>query len=124
MTHDGSQPSMIVCAHHVAVGYGTKVVVDEIDTDLVAGGSVALVGSNGSGKSTLLKTLAGLIPPIAGDIDILGRSIGEMTRSVAYLGQYHRNLQRTGTLTPARVAHRCRGALGGSGGWGRGAARK
>lgn len=82
---------MIVCAHHLSVGYGANVVVDEIDTDLVAGGSVALVGSNGSGKSTLLKTLAGLIPPISGAIDILGSSIGEMAHNVAYLGQYHRN---------------------------------
>lgn len=89
--HVSPRSSMIVCAHHVAVGYGPKVVVEGIDTDLIAGGSVALVGSNGSGKSTLLKTLAGLIPPIAGEIDVLGGSIGEMTGKVAYLGQHHRN---------------------------------
>ena len=91
IVHDRSSSSMIVCAHHVAVGYGTNVVVDGVDTDLVSGGSVALVGSNGSGKSTLLKTLAGLIPPISGEIDILGKSIGDMTQHVAYLGQYQRN---------------------------------
>lgn len=83
--------SMIVCAHHLSVGYGTNVVVAGIDTDLVAGGSVALVGSNGSGKSTLLKTLAGLIPPIDGSAEILGHEVGETTSEVAYLGQYHGN---------------------------------
>jgi ABC-type Mn2+/Zn2+ transport system ATPase subunit len=82
---------MIVCAHHLSVGYGTNVVVAGIDTDLVAGGSVALVGSNGSGKSTLLKTLAGLIPPIEGSAEILGHGVGAKTAEVAYLGQYQQN---------------------------------
>lgn len=82
---------MIVCAHRLSVGYGSTVVVAGIDTDLAAGGSVALVGSNGSGKSTLLKTLAGLIPPIEGSAEILGRSLGEASKDIAYLGQYQRN---------------------------------
>jgi ABC-type Mn2+/Zn2+ transport system ATPase subunit len=83
--------SMIVCAHHLSVGYGPNVVVAGIDTDLIAGGSVALVGSNGSGKSTLLKTLAGLISPIEGSAEILGGAIGETTTEVAYLGQAQGN---------------------------------
>lgn len=83
--------SMIVCAHHLSVGYGDTTVIAGIDTDLLAGGSVALVGSNGSGKSTLLKTLAGLIPPIQGSAEILGKDIGATAEHVAYLGQYQRN---------------------------------
>lgn len=99
--HDprASQTSLIVCVHHLSVGYGSSVVVDEIDTDLVAGGSVALVGSNGSGKTTLLKTLAGLIPPMHGSAEILGKSLGSATRHVAYLGQHPRN----GLTLPMRV---------------------
>ncbi|MDY6922438.1 MAG: ABC transporter ATP-binding protein [Pseudomonadota bacterium] len=38
---------------------------------------VALIGANGAGKTTLMKTLAGLIPPVAGRIDRPG--------AVAYL---------------------------------------
>lgn len=91
--------SLIVCVHHLSVGYGSHIVVDGIDTDLVAGGSVALVGSNGSGKSTLLKTLAGLIPPIRGSAEILGKNLGEAAQHVAYLGQHHRN----GLTLPMRV---------------------
>lgn len=33
----------------------------------------ALVGPNGSGKTTLLKTLAGLIPPLSGNVQTAGR---------------------------------------------------
>lgn len=96
--HD-SKSTMIVCVHHLSVGYGSRIVVDEIDTDLVAGGSVALVGSNGSGKSTLLRTLAGLIPPIRGSAEILGKDLGQATSHVAYLGQHQRN----GLVLPMRV---------------------
>lgn len=91
--------SLIVCAHHLSVGYADTVVVEEIDTDLTAGGSVALVGSNGSGKSTFLKTLAGLIPPIRGSAEILGMQPGKATLHVAYLGQHHHN----GLTLPMRV---------------------
>lgn len=99
MTSHARESSMIICVHHLSVGYGSTVVVADIDTDVVAGGSVALVGSNGSGKSTLLKTLAGLIPPIAGTADVLGTSLGEASSRVAYLGQSHRN----GLALPMRV---------------------
>ncbi len=90
-TPASANPSLIVCVHHLSVGHGVDIVVDGIDTDLIAGGSVALVGSNGSGKSTLLKTLAGLIPPIRGSAEILGKNLGEATAHVAYLGQHQRN---------------------------------
>ncbi|NQX28362.1 ATP-binding cassette domain-containing protein [Microbacteriaceae bacterium VKM Ac-2854] len=39
-----------------------------IDLALYPGELVALLGGNGSGKSTLLRTLAGLIPPLAGSV--------------------------------------------------------
>ena len=39
---------------------------------------MALVGASGSGKSTLLGLLAGLDLPSQGDIEILGKSLGEL----------------------------------------------
>ena len=40
-----------------------------------AGESVALVGASGSGKSTLLYTVAGLIRPLAGTVQLIGSDI-------------------------------------------------
>jgi len=39
-----------------------------LDLDATAGEVIALIGPNGTGKTTLLKTLAGLLPPLAGVI--------------------------------------------------------
>lgn len=39
-----------------------------LDLRVAAGEVVALIGPNGVGKTTLLKTLAGLLPPVAGAI--------------------------------------------------------
>ncbi|MGH9138888.1 MAG: metal ABC transporter ATP-binding protein [Acidimicrobiales bacterium] len=55
--------------------------------DLPAGAVSALIGPNGSGKSTLLHAMAGLLAPVAGDLQVLGRRPVEMRRRVAYVLQ-------------------------------------
>jgi iron complex transport system ATP-binding protein len=42
------------------------------DLDLTATGFTALLGPNGAGKSTLLHTVAGLLPPLAGRVELAG----------------------------------------------------
>ncbi|MGA0154242.1 MAG: metal ABC transporter ATP-binding protein, partial [Ilumatobacteraceae bacterium] len=81
----------VVVARRLSVGYGSRVVLEDVDTYLEPGGSVALVGSNGSGKSTLLKTFAGLLPVLDGGLEVLGAPPGAETTGVAYLSQYHRD---------------------------------
>jgi len=45
------------------------------------------VGINGSGKSTLLKTIVGLLPPLRGELRVLGSTPGKANRQIAYLSQ-------------------------------------
>ena len=49
----------------------------------------ALVGVNGAGKSTLFKALMGFIPPVTGEINILGMSVKNALKKniVAYVPQ-------------------------------------
>jgi branched-chain amino acid transport system ATP-binding protein len=62
----------IVATSGLAVGYAKVPVVSEIDLVLPKGKVVALLGRNGAGKTTLLHTLAGLIPPVSGEILMWG----------------------------------------------------
>jgi ABC-type Mn2+/Zn2+ transport system ATPase subunit len=79
-------PSCLV-SEHLDVGYGREVIVPDVNFRLSCGQSLALVGINGSGKSTLLKTIVGLLPPLRGDIQILGSQPGKASRRIAYLSQ-------------------------------------
>lgn len=58
---------MTLSLKNVTIGYSAPL-VSAFDAELVSGDFVCLVGRNGTGKSTLLKTIAGLIPPLAGEV--------------------------------------------------------
>jgi lipopolysaccharide transport system ATP-binding protein len=47
--------------------------VRDVSFEVVAGGSIGIIGENGAGKSTLLKLLAGALTPSSGRIDRSGR---------------------------------------------------
>jgi ABC-type Mn2+/Zn2+ transport system ATPase subunit len=71
------------------VGYKNEIIVAGLNFQVERGQSLALVGVNGSGKSTLLKTLVGLLPPLRGDVSVLGAAPGRTPRQIAYLSQFH-----------------------------------
>lgn len=62
----------------VRLGQESLTILEGIDLQVNSGETVALVGASGSGKSTLLGLLAGLDLPSHGDIEILGKSLGEL----------------------------------------------
>jgi branched-chain amino acid transport system ATP-binding protein len=61
--------------HDVSCGYGSSVVVRGLDLHIDRGEVVALLGANGAGKTTTLLTVAGVIPVIAGEVRLFGRSV-------------------------------------------------
>ena len=67
-------------------GGGLVRAVDEVDLDVVAGETLAVMGPSGCGKSTLLHLLGGLDRPTAGEIWLAGQSLGRLTeRALARL---------------------------------------
>jgi ABC-type Mn2+/Zn2+ transport system ATPase subunit len=57
-----------ITLENVAIGYGGKVLLKDINFHLKAGEYEVLFGPNGSGKTTLFKTILRIIPPIHGTI--------------------------------------------------------
>ena len=52
----------------VTLGAGGRPLVDSVDLAGGPGEVVIVTGANGSGKTTLLRTIAGLVPPLAGRV--------------------------------------------------------
>ena len=79
----------------LACGRGGRLVVPPVDLALSPGEAVLVTGENGAGKSTLLRTLAGLLPPIAGLVRVEGFQAGdgEAARRLGEIAHYlgHRN---------------------------------
>jgi iron complex transport system ATP-binding protein len=71
-------------ARGVRLGYGDRIIVDDLDL-LVPGGRItAIVGANACGKSTLLKSMARLLTPRAGSVLLDGKDIHRLpTKQVA-----------------------------------------
>jgi phospholipid/cholesterol/gamma-HCH transport system ATP-binding protein len=59
----------------LTAGYGTTVVQQGLDFEVRRGEVFVILGGSGSGKSTVLKHVIGLIPPIAGSIEIDGEEV-------------------------------------------------
>ncbi len=70
----------LLSAHQLHVEIGNIRVCDNLNLELRAGQRWGLLGVNGVGKTTLLHTLAGLRPPINGQVTLAGRPIADLPR--------------------------------------------
>jgi zinc/manganese transport system ATP-binding protein len=69
------------------IGNAGRPVLAGIDFALEQGEFVGLLGPNGAGKTTLLRTLLGLIPPLAGCVEVLGEPARRGNPHIGYLPQ-------------------------------------
>ena len=84
----GARPRAVaVRLADVTAGYGDRVALDHVSIDIAAGSLLAIIGPNGAGKSTLLKTIAGLLKPFSGTVEVLGAPPGREARRIAYVPQ-------------------------------------
>ena len=60
--------SPCISLKNVTVGYPRVPVLERVTLDIFPGDSYAVLGPNGSGKTAFLKTVAGIIPPLTGEL--------------------------------------------------------
>src|SRR5436190_10558978 len=77
-------------ARGLRTGYGRIPVVFNVDLEVKEGEIVALLGANGAGKTTTLRALSGMLPLMAGDVFLDGKSLkGSPTDAIARGGIVH-----------------------------------
>ncbi|MDT8379261.1 MAG: ABC transporter ATP-binding protein [Desulfotignum sp.] len=64
----------------VSAGYGRTPVITDIHMTAAAGRICAVMGRNGSGKTTLLRCINHVLPPLKGEIRIMGQDISCLAR--------------------------------------------
>lgn len=74
----------------LSAGYDGVPVVFDVSFEVAEGEIVAIVGSNGAGKTTVLRAVSGLVRPMSGRIQFMGRDIsGLPAHVITSLGLVH-----------------------------------
>ncbi len=60
----------VIALRGVRKAYGERLLLDDLDVTIPAGGIVGVIGPNGAGKSTLFRMIAGAEQPDAGEIAV------------------------------------------------------
>ncbi|WP_282140034.1 metal ABC transporter ATP-binding protein [Cytobacillus oceanisediminis] len=69
------------------VSYFGNEAVTGVSITVNTGNLVGIIGPNGAGKSTFLKAMLNLIPKDKGAVRVMGKSIAEVRKSIAYVPQ-------------------------------------
>src|SRR5262245_10969427 len=80
---------MAISVEHFSRTYGDLTAVDDLSFEVASGEIVGLIGPNGAGKTTTLRSLAGILRPSAGRLQIDGHDIAadalEAKRRLAFM---------------------------------------
>ena len=102
---------MNISVEHVSQKYGSHEVLHDIDFEAKSGEVLALLGPNGSGKSTLIKTIADILTPKSGTINIDGTDMREIdpidrAKMIGYVPQYFHYTPFTTVLDTVLIGRR------------------
>lgn len=97
-------PEIVISVRNLKVGYGTTVILHDINFQVECGEVFVILGGSGSGKSTLLKSMIGLNEPLGGEVWIEGINLitseGDERRALLHkFGVAYQNGALFGSMT-------------------------
>lgn len=104
-----SSDSVVLAAHGLSTGWPGNTVLSGLELVVEPGRTTGLIGASGTGKTTTLMTLAGLLPPRDGKVELSGRDISELdihdlARDVVFVSE-DSHIFETTVLENLRVAN-------------------
>ena len=76
----------VIEAKDISMGFGDRLLYENLNFSLPQGGIVGIIGPNGAGKTTLFKLITGKIKPLKGEFEV------GPTVKISYVDQEHDNL--------------------------------
>ena len=74
-----TSPAPIIDVQDLTVGFGDRIILDNLSFTIKRGSVVGVIGPSGCGKSVSMRALLGLVPMRAGAIQILGEDLGKVS---------------------------------------------
>lgn len=74
---NGGERDAVIRGRGITVGFGDRMILENLDIDVYRGEILGVVGASGTGKSVLLRTILGLQPKLGGSVEILGTAYDE-----------------------------------------------
>ncbi|MCX7725210.1 MAG: ATP-binding cassette domain-containing protein [Chitinispirillaceae bacterium] len=87
------EKDIVIRVENLRVGYGNRIVLKDISTQVYRGEIKVILGASGCGKSTLLKAIIGLVKPMAGKVYLFDTEIKDLEESTGV-----NILKKTGVL--------------------------
>ena len=83
---------MSIQATNIHFRHGPRFGLHDVSMRAEPGTITGLIGPNGSGKTTLIRILCGFLPPLSGEVQLLGRPLSscspyDRARHIAYVSQ-------------------------------------
>ncbi|MEC9471487.1 MAG: ATP-binding cassette domain-containing protein, partial [Pseudomonadota bacterium] len=71
----GEKSDNVLSVRDITVGFGSKIILQDLDLDVRRGEVLGFVGGSGTGKSVLMRTILGLTPKRTGQISVFGHDL-------------------------------------------------
>jgi phospholipid/cholesterol/gamma-HCH transport system ATP-binding protein len=78
-TTGSNNQEVVIAIKGLKKSFGSLVVLDGIDIDIMKGENIAVLGRSGSGKSVLIKIISGLLKPDSGIVKVLGKEVDKIS---------------------------------------------